>query len=190
MNVLVIPEDHRQDRYMLLPLVSALLASVGFARPKVRICDDPLMGGVTEALKAERLEEVFTRYGRMIDVYLLCIDRDAEPRRQARLDALEETFRDRVRLVATQAWEEIETWVLAGIDLPRDWRWRDIRAERDVKEAYFVPLARAKGLSSEPGGGRRTLGIEAARHIPLIRRRCSDDFDRLGRRLEELRRIR
>lgn len=187
MRFLIIPEDYRNDGYMLEPILSGLVKSVGFANPKVKVCRDPLMGGVSEALKSERLEEVFSRYEGMIDVFLLCVDRDADQNRQARLDAIEARFTPRVAFVATQAWEEIETWMLAGLDLPAGWRWQDVRAARDVKEAYFEPLANDRNLSSEPGGGRRTLGLEAAKRVPRIRQLCAEDFDRLGHRVAALR---
>lgn len=186
MRFLIIPEDYRHDGYMLEPILTALVKAVGFANPKVKVCRDPLMGGVSEALKSERLQEVFSRYEGMIDVFLLCIDRDADRKRQARLDALEAQFAQRITFVAAQAWEEIETWMLAGLDLPAGWRWQDVRAARDVKEDYFEPLANDRNLSSEPGGGRRTLGLEAAKRISRIRQLCSEDFDRLGDRIAAL----
>lgn len=187
MRFLVIPEDHRNDQYMLEPILSELVRSAGFANPKVRVCRDPLMGGVSEALKPERLEEVFARYKGMIDVFLLCVDRDADLNRQARLDILEARFGPRLIFIPSQAWEEIETWMLAGLDLPASWRWQEVRGARDVKEAYFEPLAGDQGLSAEPGGGRRTLGRLAARRVGRIRQRCPEDFDLLGRRIEALR---
>ncbi len=187
MKFLVIPEDFRKDQYILLPIIQNLLASLGFANPKVKVCRDPLMGGVTEALKKERLAEVFERYEGMIDVYILCVDRDADSKRRARLHELETHFHGHASLIASDAWEELETWLLAGVELPTDWAWRDVRTARDVKERYFEPLARDKGLSSEPGGGRRTLGRHASARIQRIRQLCIEDFDVLARRLEALR---
>ena len=54
------------------------------------------------------------------------------------------------------------------MDLPRDWRWDDIRAEVQVKEKYFEPLAEQRGLSHYPGGGRKELAEEASHKIPAI----------------------
>jgi len=46
------------------------------------------------------------------------------------LDQLEARFgNDRFVFLAENAWEEIETWVLAGLELPGKWRWADVRAE-------------------------------------------------------------
>lgn len=56
------------------------------------------------------------------------------------------------------------------------------RREIEVKETYFAPLARQRGVSDSPGGGRRVLAEEAARNIAAIRKKCSD-FDQLARRI-------
>ena len=64
------------------------------------------------------------------------------------------------------------------------WSWRDVRAEIQVKEVFFDPLVAQRGLTDEPGGGRKPLGEEAARRIDAIRRKCPQDFDALARRLE------
>lgn len=186
MNVLVIPEDFRKDQYVLKPLFERLLASFGKKRAKVRVCQDPLLGGVGEALKRERIAEIVARYEGMTQIFVLCVDRDGDEGRRRRLDRLEEEFGDGRAFVAENAWEELETWVLAGIDLPGDWSWADVRAEIHVKERYFEVLARNLGVADGPGGGRKALGEEAARRIPRIRQRCVEDFDRLSRRLEAM----
>lgn len=56
MNVLLIPEDFRKDQYILKPLFIRLFGIIG-RRARVRVCQDPLLGGVGEALKSERLKE-------------------------------------------------------------------------------------------------------------------------------------
>ena len=83
---------------------------------------------------------------------------------------------------AENAWEEIETWVLAALDLPSKWKWTDVRAEVDVKELYFEKLADMRGLLRI--SRRKILGEEASRRIPAIRQKCPEDFDSLARRLE------
>lgn len=55
MNVLLIPEDFRNDQYILGPLFSGLLALCGKPNANVRVCLDPLLGGVSEAMKPARL---------------------------------------------------------------------------------------------------------------------------------------
>ncbi len=184
MRVLVIPEDFRKDQYLLLPLFSRLFQVIG-RRVHVQICRAPLLGGVDEALKSGRIAEVIGRYRGMVHVVVLCVDRDGNLGRQVRLRDMEREFgNDRRAFLAENAWEELETWVLAGLTLPRGWLWSDVRAEVQVKERYFDPLARQRGFSDAPGGGRKPLGMEAARRIDAIRQKCPEDFDCLARRLE------
>lgn len=183
MNIVVIPEDSRKDQYILKPLFERLFRSLG-RKACVRICQDPVLGGVREALKTDRLAEIVESYQGMTDLFILCVDRDGQTGRRGRLDQLERRFDGDCRFFAENAWEELETWVLAGLELPRDWRWTDVRAAVDVKERYFDVLAKQRGVHDGPGGGRKALGEEAARKISAIRQKCSEDFDALSRRVE------
>ena len=172
MNVLVIPEDFRNDQYVLKPLIERVLRDAGRPTACVRVCRNPRLGRVDQALNPDRLEDIVRRYDGMTDLFILCVDRDGEEGRRRRLDRLErEVGGDRVFL-AENAWEEIETWALAGLALPGGWRWKTVRAEVHVKERYFEVLARERGVADGPGGGRKALGAEAARRVPAIRRKC------------------
>ena len=183
MNVLIIPEDFRYDQYVLKPLFSKLFKSLAISSSNVRVCQDPLLGGVGEALKSERLEEIVQQYRGRIDLFVLCVDRDGAVGRRQRLNELQSLFG--ATFFAENAWEEIETWVLAGLTLPSHWRWTDVRAEVDVKERYFEPLAALRGLANETAGGRKILGEEASRRIRAIRLKCPEDFDSLAQRLQK-----
>ena len=44
MNILIIPEDFRNDQYILKPLFSRLFRSIGKPRVTVDVCRDPLPG--------------------------------------------------------------------------------------------------------------------------------------------------
>ena len=186
MNVLIIPEDFRNDQYILKPLFSRLFRDLGAASARVRVCYDPRLGGVSEALKSERISEIIERYRGMTDIFILCVDRDGVLGRRQRLDAIESEISGSgaFAFFAENAWEELETWLLAGLDLPTQWRWADIRAEVDVKELFYEVLARERGVRDGPGYGRKELGEEAARNLDAIRRKCPDDFDALASRLE------
>ena len=162
-----------------------MFANSGRGRTKVRVCLDPLLQGVTEALKEDRIAEIVARYP-MIDIFVLCIDRDGVATRQQRLDQIEAKFTGPRHFFAVNAWEELETWILAGLDLPKEWPWSEIRAEISVKERYFEPLARDRRVSDGPGGGRKALGEQAARRLPAIRQKCPEDFHTLAQRLERL----
>ncbi len=186
MNVLIIPEDFRNDRYLLKPLFRRLFGAIGKRRAKIRVCEEPLLGGVDAALNSELIQRVIDRHEGMVDIFVLCVDRDGNAHRRDRLNNIETQFGRDYVFVAENAWEEIETWALAGLDLPKEWNWRDVRAEVHVKERYFEPLARQRGVSDGPGSGRKALGEEAARRIDAIRRKCREDFDALAKRLENL----
>ena len=168
------------------PLFKRLVAELGKPRTIIEVCQDPLLGGVEQALKEEQLKLVFQRHP-MIDAFILCVDRDGKLGRRQQLTALESKLSsDRQILIADHAWEELETWLLAGLTLPKEWSWQAIRADVSVKENYFVPLAQQRGLDTAPGDGRKPLGEEAARNISTIRAKCPEDFDVLATRLADL----
>jgi hypothetical protein len=186
-RVLVIPEDFRKDEPLLQPILEKMLEACG--RPaQVRVCKDPLLGGVHQALNWQRLREILDRYRGMVDCFLLIVDRDGLPDRRKRLATLEEEaarfLGGEDKFFAENAWQEIEVWALAGLsDLPRSWVWNAIRATSNPKEDYFEPYVRRKGLTTEPFGGRLRLGLEAARHYRRIRRLCPEDVAALESRL-------
>lgn len=185
MRVLVIPEDSSKDKFILEPLFKSLFRTLGKPKTRILVCEDPILGGIGEALKLQRISEIFEAYKGMITIFILCVDRDGNEGRRQRLDQIEKEFENTRVFLAENAWEEIETWVLAGLNLPRDWRWSDVRAEIQVKEIYFEPLVAQRNLSDTPDGGRKTLGEEASRRIGAIRQKCREDFDALARRLED-----
>ena len=183
MNVLVIPEDFRKDQYILKPLFARLFRSIGKPRARVRVCLDPLLGGFGEALKSERIAEVVRKHRGMTDIFILIVDRDGDTNRRRSLNRLEAEFANERSFLAENAWEEVETWVLAGLAWPGDWSWAEVRAEVQVKEQYFDRVVVERGLSDAPGGGRKLLGEEASRRIDAIRQKCSEDFDALAVRV-------
>ena len=184
MRVLVIPEDSRKDKFILKPLFESLFRSIGKSQARIRVCEDPVLGGVREALKSSNMSEIIRRQGGMTQIFILCVDRDGEAGRRQRLREMEQEFGIGRVFLAENAWEELETWVLAGLNLPAGWNWQSVRAEIQVKETYFKPLVDERNLSQALGGGRKPLAEEAARRINLIRQKCPEDFDALARRLE------
>ncbi|WP_437280000.1 hypothetical protein WME90_05410 [Sorangium sp. So ce375] len=185
-RVLVIPEDFRKDQYVLEPIVTKMFEAIG-RKAKVIVCRDPLLGGVDQALRWERLQEILLRYQAMIECFLLIVDRDGKAGRRDALDRLESlasaALPSRKRFLAENAWQEIEVWLLAGHDLPSDWRWKDVRAHENPKEAYYRSLAQARGVLHEPAEGRGLLAREAASRYGRIRSLCPEVVDleqRLG----------
>jgi len=189
MNVLIIPEDFRKDQYVLRPLVKRMLAEIGKPNAVVRVCQNPLLGGIDQATKWDRIKEVLDMYRGMVRVFLLLVDRDGREGRRRALDRLEDNaageLEGRRAMCAETAWQEIEVWAIAGQDLPDGWNWREIRAETNPKEVYFQPLADRQGLTNEPGGGRRTLGQQAAANYRRVRSRCPEDIAALESRLRD-----
>lgn len=185
MNVLIIPEDFRHDQYLLKPLFQSLFQK-HFNRPraKVVVCRDPNLGGVGEALKLERIQDIVARYQYRTDIFVLCLDRDGDTSRRKTLNEIEEHIANSGSFIflAENAWEEVETWTLAGLELPT-WSWSDIRQEIHVKEVYFEPLVADRGLQASPGRGRKALGAEAAHRLDRILRLCTEDFGALTQRL-------
>ena len=186
MRALIIPEDSRRDKDILKPLFESLFKSIGKPKARIQVCENPVLGGVVEALKSERIVEIVRDNDGMTDIFILCVDRDGDTNRRQRLDRLEAEFGTGRTFFAENAWEELETWVLAGVALPSDWRWEDVRAEVSVKERYFDDLAKRRSVADTPDGGRRALGAEAAHNIPAIRQKCPEDFDALAQRLDEI----
>ncbi|NEQ73407.1 MAG: hypothetical protein F6K23_10195 [Okeania sp. SIO2C9] len=192
MNVLVIPEDFRKDQYMLKPIITAMIKAVKkrSGSIKVRICQNPLLGGISEALKWENIETIINQYP-MVDLFLLCVDRDGKEGHKVALDKIEkqatEILGDRQLFLAENAWQEIEVWVLAGLkDLPREYNWQEIRQEINPKEIYFLPLLQQKKLLDSVGEGRKELAKEAAQQYDRIRQLCSEDIGNLESRIKGL----
>lgn len=178
---------HGIARRYTLADVAAMLASAGKPNATVKVCTDPLLGGVSQAMRWERLEEIVDRYRGMVNLFVLCVDRDGEEGRRAALDALEtraaEVCPDRLFL-AEHAWQEIEVWVLAGHRLPREWSWADVRAHRDPKEAYYLPFAATQGVAAEPAEGRKRLAVQACQRYDSMRSRCPE-LKRLEQRIAD-----
>jgi hypothetical protein len=177
MNVLVIPEDFRQDQYVLRPIIKAIFRDMG--KPaNVRILMDPLLGGIEQAMNITVLrDDILARY-RMVHLFLLLVDRDAREGRREKLLHLEQSLCAVLPMgrcfLAECAYEELEVWALAGASLPASWRWNDVRTHPHPKEAYFEPFAAQRGLLDEPGAGRDTLGAEAAARVGRVMQLCPE----------------
>ena len=74
MRILIIPEDFRKDQYVLKPIFDRLFRSIGKPKARIRVCQDPRLGGIGEAMKSERIAGIVSRYEAMTDVFILCVD--------------------------------------------------------------------------------------------------------------------
>jgi hypothetical protein len=188
MNVLVIPEDFRKDQFVLKPIIKAMFKELGKGNARVAVCFDPLLQGVSEALKWDRIQEVLDRHRGMVDMFLLCVDRDGDESRRSALDEIEKKAADYLPagacLVAENAWQEVETWLLAGHDLPEGWNWKELRQDESAKENYFAPFAMERNVQDQPYEGRKSLAQEAARRYSRIRQLCPEDVVNLELRIK------
>jgi hypothetical protein len=190
MRVTVIPEGPR-DKELLKPIVAAMMSQAGKPRAKVWICDNPPPMGFAESTRWDRLRTILDRWVGRTDLFLLVVDRDGEKNsgRHDMLLALEEqaagVLPEGKALLGELAIEEVEVWVLAGHNLPSEWRWRDVRAEPHPKEAYFARFIGEHLGMSDDAAGRAVLAEEAAQSFERICRLCPE----VKRLLERIRAI-
>jgi len=187
LNVPVIPEDFRKDQYILKPVVEAILHKAGKTQARVRVCQNPLLGGTGQALDKPRILEIVRKYS-MVDLFVLCVDRDGIANRRQALDGIGDWVQRQAgkTLLGENAWQEVEVWLLAGMkDLPAEWTWADTRSEVSLKERYYVPYASQRGVEGLPDQGRKRLGLEAASQYTRIQSRCPEDIQALETKIRQ-----
>ena len=186
-KVLILAEDFVKDEFLLQPIIQAMMKAVGKPKAKVKVCRDPRFHGTSEALKWEYIEQALRRHRGMVDLFLLCVDRDGNAHRQVVLADLETKAKTVIAegraFLAENAWQEVEVWLLMGHDLLPKWDWKKIREEIHPKETYYLPFAESRGVLDLPGEGRDKLAREAASHYDRIRGRCKEDIQRLEDRI-------
>lgn len=157
---MVIPEDPTNDQYILKPVVEHLFAGLGKS-PRVQVLSNPRLQGVSQALSADMLAKIVESYP-MIDLFLVLVDRDAEPKRPLLAEERAQEHPD--RLFVCLAIEEVEVWMLALHRDSLETPWQEARAERDPKERFAQPFLAARAPKLSPGGGRvwamRELGTK------------------------------
>jgi hypothetical protein len=188
-NVLILLEDFKKDEFVVQPIIQAMMKAVGKPNAKVKVCHDPRFHGTGEALRWQFIEQALDNHRGMVDLFLLCVDRDGNARRQATLAALEKKAHDVIgagrAFFAENAWQEVEVWLLMGHDLPAKWDWRNVRQAANPKEVYYLPFATMRGVLDLPAEGRDKLAREAATRYNRIRGRCKEDIQRLESRIRE-----
>lgn len=179
LRVLIIPEDFVLDQYILKPLIEAMFKEMNRPRAQVHVCQNPRLEGIDQARNPEVLQEIIDVYRYKYDVFLLLVDQDGKPGRKKMLDKLRASFNGILHPGKTfdgiLAEQEVEIWALAGLkDLPKDWKWDDLRNEVDFKERFFLPYVEARGIAQELGKGRSILGLDVAANYQRIRDRCPE----------------
>ncbi len=182
MHILIMPEDFRHDQYLLQPLFASLFRRhLRLPRAKIVVCQNPKLGGVGETLKRAKIQAVVERYQYRTDIFTgMAIPHAEGPLTRSRATCKTRTVSF---FLAKNAWEEIETWILAGLDLPKDGNWADVRAAIHVREEYFDQLVKMRDIYAGPGREHKDLGREATWRIARIRQLCPEDFGTLSQRL-------
>jgi hypothetical protein len=186
-NVLIIAEDFTKDEFILKPLVERLLAEKGKPNANVQVCRNPNPGGVSTCLDSVWLLENVVPLYPMVDLFLLFVDRDGDALRSGRIASVEDRVKQQLRVGAAflgeNAWQEVEIFILAGHDLASGWSWQEVRADADVKNTYFLALAKASGTLHLPHAGRKKLMQAAIANWQRIKSRCPEDVGRILNRL-------
>jgi hypothetical protein len=187
MRVMILAEDYVRDEHLLRPIVMAMMCALGQEKAKVVVCRDPRFHGKDESLHWDLVRSALERHKGMVDLFLLCVDRDGKEGRRAALDGLEQKAGEWLKggrvLLGENAWQEVEVWLLAGHDLPAAWKWPEIRNEIHPKENYYVPFAKQRGVLTHPFEGRKTLAQEAAKRYDRIGQLCKEDVLALEQRV-------
>ena len=180
MKVLIIPEDPTLDQYILKPIVGRIFADLDKS-PRIEVLSNPRLRGVSQALDSAILTNIVRTF-RMIDLFLVLVDRDGSPHRSGL--AHQREIEHQGRLIVCLAIEEIEVWMLAihreSLGLP----WSEVRAEIHPKERFAHPFLAENAPKLDPGAGRawamRELG---ARWKGILQ--CCSELEELQRRIEK-----
>lgn len=170
MKVLVIPEDQHHDRYIIKPVIEAIVADLG-RKARIDVLPEPRLRGTSEALDPTLIRRIVDD-NPMIDLFILVIDRDCD-RENNEARAAARAAEHPGRLLACVARQEVEVWMLAlhrdQIDTP----FSVIRAHCDPKEAYAEPLLDRLG-NRGPGEGRTAAMRAISGNLRGLLSRCDE----------------
>ncbi|MCC7015421.1 MAG: hypothetical protein IT454_22875 [Planctomycetes bacterium] len=171
-RALVVPEDPTNDRYILKPLVEALLADVGKPRAKIEVLANPRIQGYEHA-KRLLLERLLEQYSHR-DLLLFLPDSDLRDR-SAEFEHLEREASERgARLLCCAAIPEVEVWLLAGHADRLGMSWSEARSSVRLKELVFEPFLDSHGDPRRAGGGRDILMKTTLQNLPALYSRCTE----------------
>jgi hypothetical protein len=179
-KVLIIPEDPTLDQYILKPIVGRIFADLGKA-PRIEVLSNPRLRGVSQALDSATLSNIAETF-RMIDLFLVLVDRDGDPQRSevARHREAEHAG----RLFICLAIEEVEVWMLAIFrESLEGVPWGKIRTEIHPKERFAEPFLRERGPKFDPGAGRAWAMRELGAHWRGVLQ-CCPELKELHQRIE------
>ena len=169
-KVLVIPEDPTWNGYILRPLTQALLKDAGKPNAKVKLLENPRVGGFEQAVRAIR-NELQNRYG-FFDLWLFFPDADrATPNAMANLEA---DLQSRgVPLFCCPAKPEVEIYACVAFQATLPGTWKDVRKHPQMKEVVFEPL-RMNLRDRRPGGGREQMIRKSLQNLQRLFQLCPE----------------
>jgi hypothetical protein len=171
-RVLIVPEDPRNNGYILDPLVARMLAECGKPNARITVLKNPRARGYEHAKQLLK-DRVLVTYARQ-DLILFLPDADGKDRSQAfsQLEAIAD--QTDVHLLCCAAVQEVETWLLAGHTEKLGLPWNEIRSDVSVKENVFVPFLERYGDPKRAGGGRDILMKETLGNYRGLTERCPE----------------
>ena len=170
-RVLVIPEDPTWNGYILKPLAKALLGDAGKPNAKVKLLENPHVGGYDQALSAIR-GELPDLYG-FFDLWLFLPDAD-----RASADAMENLETDLqardIPLLCCAAQPEIEIYACVAFRDSLPGTWEDARTHPRMKEEFFAPLLQRHGDPRRAGGGREQMIERSLQNLQRLFQLCPE----------------
>ncbi|MGH9763651.1 MAG: hypothetical protein ACREDR_25440 [Blastocatellia bacterium] len=156
----------------------------------MEVCGNPNFQGVDAALNINALRtEILQRYP-MVDLFVLFVDRDGIAGRKAKTENIEKTLSGELpkgrAFFAEVAWQEAEIFILAGHSWPSTWKWKEMRADANVKNTFFKKLVKLQGTGNLPHEGRKKLMSEAMGNWRRIKTRCPEDVGLLIKRISDM----
>ncbi len=170
-KVLVIPEDPKNNGYILKPIVQRVLAEAGRANAQVTVLPRSKLNGITNAKEAIR-NDLSSSYSWM-DLWLFLPDADRMNGDAAK--ALEEEMTQQgIPLICCPANPEVEAWMLAGHRNLLNVAWQDVSGHPTFKEDVFDPFMTQHGRTELPGMGREKLTYETLENYPALKQFCPE----------------
>ena len=182
LNVLVVPENPTYNGAILKPFCERLFVECGRAQARIEVMANPRTNGYQHA-KGLFPIKILDLYSHKHLVLFLPdsdgLDRTAEfAQMEADFEQQAIAIGKPIRLICCAAEPEVEAWLLAGHKekWEPDWQWGTMRADRSIKENYFLPFLQKHGQdeSRYPDQGRKQLMVEALRNYTGMRERCPE----------------
>jgi hypothetical protein len=179
LKILIIPEDPKNDGFILKPVVERVFADLGKS-PWIEVLPNPRLRGVAQALDSSILARIVAAWP-MVDLFLVLVDRDGDGRRPSL--ARQREVEHKGKLFVCLAIEEVEVWMLAVHRRDLDVSWNEVRSEIHPKERFAWPFLAAFAPKVEIGAGQAEAMRELGKHWKGVLR-CCPELKELQKRIE------